>query len=138
MMSKKRTHNKEPLILHSDNRSPMKGTSLLEIPHQLRVVHSHSRQRVSNDKAYAESIFKTFKYRPGYSHKGFKDIESARVWVNGFTKWYNINHHHSGLNFLTPNQRQSRLAEEILMNRTAVYEVGRTKNPEHWAKGIRN
>jgi len=138
MMSEKRTHNKEPLILHSDNGSPMKGASLLETLYQLGVVRSHSRPRVSNDNAYAESIFKTFKYRPGYPYKGFGSIEAARVWVNEFTKWYNINHHHSGLNFLTPNQRHNGLAEEVLMNRTAVYEAARAKKPERWAKGIRD
>lgn len=138
MMSEKRTHNKEPLILHSDNGSPMKGASLLETLYQLGVVRSHSRPRVSNDNAYAESVFKTFKYRPGYPYKGFKNIEAARVWVSEFSIWYNFNHHHSGLNFLTPNQRHNGLAQQIFMNRTTVYEAARAKNPERWAKGIRN
>jgi len=138
MMSEKRTHSNTPLVLHSDNGSPMKGASLLETLYQLGVVHSHSRPRVSNDNAYAESIFKTFKYRPGYPYKGFKNIEAARIWVNEFVKWYNINHHHSGLNFLTPNQRHDGRGQEILMNCVAVYEAARAKNPERWTKGIRN
>lgn len=138
MMSEKRTHSSIPLVLHSDNGSPMKGASLLETLYQLGVVHSHSRPRVSNDNAYAESIFKTFKYRPGYPYKGFKSIEAARIWVSDFAKWYNTNHHHSGLNFLTPNQRHDGRGQEILMNRTTVYEEARAKNPERWAKEIRD
>jgi len=137
MMSEKRTHSNTPLVLHSDNGSPMKGASLLETLYQLGVVHSHSRPRVSNDNAYAESIFKTLKYRPKYPYKGFKNIEAARIWVNEFAKWYNIHHHHSGLNFLTPNQRHDGRGQEILMNRTAVYEAARAKNPERWTKKIR-
>ena len=138
MMSEKCTHNKDPLILHSDNGSPMKGASLLETLYQLGVVRSHSRPRVSNDNAYAESVFKTFKYRPGYPYKGFANIESARLWVKEFSKWYNFNHHHSGLNFLTPIQRHNGLTQQIFMRRIAVYKAARAKNPERWAKGIRD
>ena len=62
----------------------------------------------------------------------------AGIWVSDFTKWYNINHHHSGLNFLTPNQRHDGRGKEILTNRTAVYEAARAKNPERWSKEIRD
>jgi putative transposase len=137
MMSEKRTHGKEPLVLHSDNGSPMKGASLMETLYQLGVVNSHSRPRVSNDNAYAESIFKTLKYRPRYPYKGFADIEAARIWVNKFVLWYNNHHHHSGLNFLTPNQRHSGMAQAVLTNRSAVYEAARAKHPERWTKTTR-
>ena len=66
------------LVLHSDNGSPMKGTSMLETMNKLGVVSSFSRPRVSNDNAYAESIFRTCKYRPNYPYKGFENIDVAK------------------------------------------------------------
>lgn len=71
----------QPLILHSDNGSPMKGAALLETLYKLGVVTSRSRPRVSNDNAYSESMFRTVKYRPDYPYKGFSKIGKAREWV---------------------------------------------------------
>jgi transposase InsO family protein len=76
----------QPLVLHSDNGSPMKGASLMETLYRLNVVSSYSRPRVSNDNAYAESLFRTCKYRPDYPVKGFADITEAREWVFQFGK----------------------------------------------------
>ena len=49
----------EPLVLHSDNGSPMKGATMLETLYALGITPSNSRPRVSNDNPYAESLFKT-------------------------------------------------------------------------------
>ena len=78
-----------PQPLHSDNGSPMKGATLLELLYKLGITPSRSRPRVSNDNPYAESIFRTCKYRPGYPAKGFKDLDAARLWVLEFVRWYN-------------------------------------------------
>ncbi|ABO48854.1 Integrase, catalytic region [Desulforamulus reducens MI-1] len=78
IMSEKRTLANEPLVLHSDNGSPMKGATLLETLYQLGITPSKSRPRVSNDNPYAESIFRTCKYRPNYPAKGFDTLTEAR------------------------------------------------------------
>ncbi len=70
----------QPLVLHSDNGSPMKGATMLETLHRLGVTSSFSRPRVSNDNAYAESLFHTCKYRPDYPVNGFHTIDEARAW----------------------------------------------------------
>jgi transposase InsO family protein len=127
-----------PLVLHSDNGSPMKGASLLETLYRLGIVSSYSRPRVSNDNAYAESIFRTCKYRPDYPHKGFIDLEAARVWVMNFVCWYNQEHKHSGLKFITPEQRHSGKDDPVMQHRKAVYEAARASNPRRWSGGIRN
>ena len=113
----------EPLVLHSDNGSPMKGATMLATLYQLGITPSNSRPRVSNDNPYAESLFKTLKYRPNYQPKGFETLEEAREWVSLFVKWYNHDHHHSGLNFLTPYQRRSGSSDKILSKRKEVYEA---------------
>ncbi len=127
-----------PLVLHSDNGSPMKGASMLDTLYRLGVVKSHSRPRVSNDNAYAESIFRTCKYRPDYPYKGFVSLDSARVWVLKFVHWYNHEHKHSGLKFMTPIQRHTGETDRVMDNRRAVYEAARANNPDRWSGGIRN
>lgn len=51
---------------------------------------------------------------------GFSSIEKAREWVIEFVNWYNNDHRHSGLKFLTPNQRHTGQAEEIIKKRKKV------------------
>lgn len=77
IMSEKRTHLNAPLVLHSDNGSPMKGATLLETLYQLGITPSRSRPRVSNDNPFAKSVFKTCKYRPDFPVKGFVSIEQS-------------------------------------------------------------
>lgn len=138
IMSEHRTLVSKPLVLHSDNGSPMKGSSLLETLYQLGITPSRSRPRVSNDNPYAESIFRTCKYRPNYPTKGFSTLTEARKWVLQFTSWYNQEHRHSGLNFLTPNQRHNGLSQQILEKRKQVYEETKLKHPERWSRSTRN
>jgi len=126
-----------PFVLHSDNGSPMKGSSLLTTLHNLGVEASYSRPRVSNDNPYSESIFRTLKYRPAYPYRGFADIEASRKWVNDFVMWYNGEHRHSGLNFITPDERHSGLGEGIMERRKAVYEKAKAARPNRWSKNIR-
>ena len=122
----------QPLVLHSDNGSPMKGATMLATLYQLGITPSNSRPRVSNDNPYAESLFRTLKYRPDYQPQGFSTIEEAREWVELFVKWYNYEHHHSGLNYLTPQQRRSGEGDVILANRHEVYEKAKAEHPERW------
>jgi len=126
------------LILHSDNGSVMKGATLLETLYMLGITPSRSRPRVSNDNPYAESVFRTCKYRPSYPVSGFANITEAREWVLAFVRWYNNEHRHSGLNFLTPNQRHNGNAETILLQRKQLYEKAKATHPERWSKQTRN
>jgi putative transposase len=130
--------NEHPLVLHSDNGSPMKGATLLETLCKLGITPSRSRPRVSNDNPYAESIFRTCKYRPGYPSKGFSDLTEARQWLRQFSNWYNYQHKHSGIKFLTPHQRHTGLADQVLAARKATYEKAKTKHPQRWSRNTRN
>lgn len=125
-----------PLVLHSDNGSPMKGESMLAMLDRLGVTTSYSRPRVSNDNAYSESLFRTVKYRPDYPYKGFATLDDARDWVLSFVNWYNYDHKHSGLKFVTPHERHARLDAEIRRKREAVYALAR--KVEWPSKGLEN
>lgn len=126
------------VILHSDNGSPMKGATMLATLQTLGVMPSFSRPAVSNDNPYSESLFKTLKYRPDYPGKAFTDIAHARSWATKFVRWYNNEHRHSTINFVTPAQRHAGLHHVLLAARTAVYNAAREANPLRWTGPSRN
>ena len=130
--------NRDQLSLHSDNGSPMKGATLLATLELLGVARSFSRPRVSNDNPFVESVFRTVKYRPGYPRGPFASIEAARSWVTGFTNWYNHEHRHSSIRFVTPAQRHALLEDEILALRAKLWERARRRHPARWSGEVRN
>lgn len=139
IMSEKLTTRDHPLVLHSDNGSPMKGSTMLETLYNLGITPSRSRPRVSNDNPFAESLFKTLKYRCNYQPKGFSSLVAAREWVYNFVEWYNNEHRHSGINFLTPNQRHaSDHGHDALKKRDLVYKTAKLMHPERWTKETRD
>lgn len=121
---------KNQLILHSDNGGPMKGATMLATLEKLGVSASFSRPRVSNDNPYSESLFKTLKYCPKYPDR-FNSLAEAKQWMIVFMNWYN-NQQHSGIKFVTPNERHQGLDVEILKKRKEVYRNAKLKNPERW------
>lgn len=129
---------REQVTLHSDNGSPMKGATMLATLQELGVVPSFSRPSVSNDNPFSESIFRTLKYRPEYPEKPFSDLTCARKWVGNFVQWYNFEHCHSGIKFVTPMQRHSGEDIEILAKRKQVYQKAKLQNPQRWSGEIRN
>lgn len=126
------------LVLHSDNGGPMKGATMLATLQKLGVVTSFSRPQVSDDNPYAEALFRTAKYRPNYPDGPFASLEAARAWVEQFVSWYNNEHQHSGIRFVTPAQRHAGLDAEILAHRDAVYELAKEHHPERWTGNTRN
>jgi putative transposase len=126
------------LSLHSDNGGPMKGATMLATLQSLGVMPSFSRPAVSNDNPYSESLFKTLKYRPAYPLKPFADLAAARHWVSDLVAWYNDEHRHSAIRFVTPAQRHAGLDGPLLEHRTTVYEAARLQNPQRWRGPTRN
>jgi putative transposase len=126
------------IVLHSDNGSPMKGATMLSTLQHLGVIPSFSRPSVSNDNPYSEALFKTLKYTPIYPSKPFDTINVARTWVLKFVRWYNNHHRHSGIKFVTPNDRHTGADKMILEKRKRIYLEARKRTPERWSGNIRN
>ena len=126
------------LALHSDNGAPMKGATMLATLERLGVLPSLSRPSVSDDNPYSESLFKTLKYRPSYPDGAFGGLDEAREWVGRFVQWYNTEHLHSAIRFVTPRSRHLGLDKAILDKRRAVYENAKRLNPLRWSGHIRN
>jgi len=126
------------LVVHMDNGSPMKGATLLATLQRLGVTTSYSRPSVSNDNPYSESLFRTMKYRPAFPSGAFESIEQAKAWVAAFVHWYNNEHLHSAIRFVTPANRHSGRELEILEIRKHAYKRARARHPERWSGNVRN
>lgn len=122
------------LVFHADNGGPMKGSTMLATLQRLGVVASFSRPSVSDDNPYSEALFRTMKYRPGFPSKPFDSLAEARAWVGGFVAWYNHEHLHSGIGFITPADRHAGRDVAILAHRRAVYARAARKRPERWSR----
>lgn len=129
---------RDALVLHSDNGGPMKGATMLATLQRLGIAASFSRPRVSDDNAICEAIFRTLKYRPGFPRKPFASLEDARRWVADFVAWYNGEHLHSGLRYVTPNDRHEGRDKAILAQRELVYRAAKKRTPRRWTGDTRD
>ena len=126
------------LTLHADNGGPMKGATMLATLQKLQVASSFSRPSVSDDNPFSESLFKTLKYRPSYPDGAFANLEEARTWVEKFVRWYNTEHLHSGIRFITPESKHLGHDRKILEQRHEVYTKAKLKNPLRWSGKTRD
>lgn len=126
------------LVLHSDNGKPMRGSTMLATLQWLGVVPSFSRPHVANDNPYSEALFRTLKHAAVYPQLPFADRETARAWITRFVAWYNGEHRHSAIRYVTPDQRHGGLEGTILARRHSLYQRARATNPERWSRSTRN
>jgi transposase InsO family protein len=120
-----------PMIVHADNGNPMRGVTLAVFLDSLMITRSYSRPRCSNDNAFIEAWHKTLKYSVGYP-RYFESLGHARCWYAEFINWYNTEHQHSGIGYVTPQQRRSGEAQEIYDHRNRTLQEARLQNPLRW------
>jgi putative transposase len=96
------------------------------------------RPQVSDDNAFAEAVFRTAKYRPEFPACGFTDLEEARLWGAQFAQWYNFEHRHSGIRYVTPAQRHSGQDRDILRARHELYIKAKESKPSRWSGNTRD
>ena len=53
-------------------------------------------------------------------------------------QWYNDEHRHSSIRYVTPSQRHRGEDSDLLDQRKAVYESARQQNPARWSGRTRN
>jgi putative transposase len=129
----------EQLVLHSDNGSPMKGATMLATLQELGVIPSFSRPSVSDDNPYSEALFKTAKYHHSFPWLNkFATILDARTWGEQLVDWYNNEHLHSALKFVTPEQRHNGADNAIRIKRHALYQAAKLQHPERWSGKTRD
>jgi hypothetical protein len=125
-------------VLHGDNGATLKATTVLAMLAWLGIAPSHSRPRVSDDNAFAEALFRTAKYGPEFPARGFADLDAARHWAAEFVHWYNHEHRHSGIRYVTPAQRHAGQDTPLLAARHVLYQQAREANPRRWSGPTRN
>jgi putative transposase len=112
----------------------VKATTVLAIFNWLDIKPSYSRPRVSDGNAYIEALFRTAKYRPEFPAKGFENLDAARAWADSFVRWYNLEHRHSGIRYVSPAQRHAGEDRVILAARHELYMKARETNPARWSR----
>lgn len=126
--------DKGQLIVHSDRGSPMQSKTVAQLMADLGVVKSLSRPQVSNDNPFSESQFKTLKYRPEFPRR-FSCQQEALSFCRDFFTWYNYEHHHSGIVYLTPAIVHTGQAEQVLSQRHACLLAAYDAHPERFVNG---
>jgi putative transposase len=119
------------LTIHADRGSSMTSKPVAFLLSDLGVTKSHSRPHVSNDNPYSEAQFKTLKYRPEFPER-FGCIEDSRSFCQRFFGWYNKEHYHSGIGFLTPEAFHYGRGEQIVKERQTVLIAAYEKHPERF------
>ena len=109
----------DQLALQADRGSSMKSKPVAHLLSKPGVTKSHSRPYVSNDNPFSDSAFKTLKYRPDFPER-FGSLQDARGFCQDFFRWYNWEHHHSGIAMLTPADLHHRRGQSVI---TARHEV---------------
>ncbi len=122
------------LVLHSDRGSPMTAKPAVALMGQLGIDPSYSRPRTPNDNPYSESHFKTLKYRPEYPGR-FGSYEDAHAYCCDLFPWYNHEHRHSALCWLTPAAVHHGRADAILDARQRTMLEAYDAHPERFVHG---
>ncbi len=122
------------LTLHADRGGPMRSKPVALLLADLGVVKTHSRPYVSNDNPFSEAHFRTLKYCPQFPER-FGSIEDGRAFGQGFFPWYNHEHRHSGLGFLTPATVHFGQAVAVRAQRARVLAAAYAAHPERFVNG---
>jgi len=124
----------DQLKLHADRGSPMISKTVAQLLAELGIDKSHGRPHVSNDNPFSEALFKTAKYRPAVPER-FVSLAHAREVFRGIFDWYNNQHHHSGIAYLTPAAVHHGRAEEVLEVRHRGRMAAYLAHPERFVNG---
>jgi transposase len=108
-------------------------------PSQIVPILADSGVYIASEATFYRILRKeTLKYRPEYPSVPFQSLQESRSWMVEFERWYNHEHRHSGIKFVSPASRHFGDDEAILLRRKKAYEEARRKNPRRWSRGIRN
>jgi putative transposase len=121
------------LTIHADRGAAMTAKTTTQFLAELSIVESHSRPRVSNDNPFSESQFKTLKYRPEFPER-FGSFQHAQAVCRQLLAWYNTEHRHSGLNYLTPEVVHYGRAQPVLEQRQQVLDRAHAAMPERFVR----
>jgi putative transposase len=121
------------LQIHADRGAAMIAKTTSQLFADLGIAESHSRPHVSDDNPFSESQFKTLKYRPEFPDR-FGSQQHALEVCRSLFLWYNTEHHHSALGYLTPEDVHYGRAAAILEQRQRVLDEAYANKPERFVR----
>jgi putative transposase len=116
------------LTLHSDNGPSMTSHTVAQLLDHLGIAKTHNRPYVSDDNPFSESQFKTMKYCPEFPGQ-FDSLGKGELFSRQFFNWYNNEHYHSGIVWLTPVSVHYGQGQQILEKRYQALLQAYKKNP---------
>ena len=119
------------LTLHADRGTSMRSKPVAALLVDLDVAKSHSRPYVSDDNPFSEAQFKTLKYRADFPAR-FGCLADARAFSQQFFAWYNNQHQHSGIGYMTPHSIHYGTAQAIHATRQATLDRAFAAHPNRF------
>jgi transposase InsO family protein len=104
-----------PEIINDRGRQ-MKAKSIQKMFEDHKMPQLFARPRTPNDNPFVESLFGTVKSAPEYPVR-FIDCDDARRYFDRFFPWYNTDHYHSGIDYVTPDQCHYGFRDKIISDR---------------------
>ena len=126
--------DRDELTLHADRGSQMIAQPVVSLCAKLGIARSYNRPHVSNDNPFSESQFGTAKQHSSFPGR-FGGIVDALAWGREFFPWYNQEHHHSGLAYLTPATVHHGLVDAVLEQRARALQSAYELHPERFVRG---
>ena len=105
----------------------------------LGIEQTFARRRTPNDNPYVESLFSTIKTSPVYP--GWFPYDDAAVvqrYFDQYFKWYNTEHYHSRIGYVTPVQKHTGQAERIIAERKKQLTAQREERKHYWLSQANN
>jgi transposase InsO family protein len=111
--------DQRPEIINDRGRQ-MKAKPIQRLCEDHGMPQLFARPRTPNDNPFIESAFSTVKRAPEYPGRFLED-DQAIAYFKGYFTWYDTEHYHSGIDYVTPQQAQDG-------QRQSIVEQRRTKN----------
>jgi putative transposase len=107
--------DQRPEVINERGRQ-MKAKPIQRLCEDHHMPQLFARPRTPNDNPFIESAFSTVKRAPEYPGQ-FLDDDQAVSYFRGYLDWYNTQHYHSGIDYVTPDQAHQGLRQQIVEQR---------------------
>ncbi len=102
--------------LINDRGRQMKAKPIRKLCEDHGLPQLFARPRTPNDNPFIESAFSTVKRAPEYPGR-FLNVHEANASFARYFNWYDTEHYHSGIDYVTPQQAYGGLRERIIDER---------------------
>jgi len=120
-------------VVVNDRGTQMKAKEVKQMFTDLGLTQTFSRPRTPNDNPFIEALFSTTKRSPTYP--GWfpsNDSSGVKRYFGQYFHWYNDEHYHSRIGYVTPNQKHAGQADGIIRKRKKQLTAQRQRRKQYW------